>query len=157
MEQWLGGDHSEVPLHRVVKVGSSGTITFNLFILFRELLGLETHVLCLNVEILGLTISELGERNQTLFFTSPEHEPSRRKRQKARTDAEDNGRDELNGKGDSPRGRRLAFLGSSNVVCTVRDPVGDQNTKGNGQLLKSDQRTTNTGRRELRVVLVETR
>jgi hypothetical protein len=38
------------------------------------------------------------------------------------------------------------------TIGTVADPVRNQNAKGNGELLQSDERPTNTGRRELGIV-----
>lgn len=113
-----------------------------------------------------MMISDMSieSRRQALAF---KHEPSGGERKEARTDTENQSRNELETERNSPSGGSLAGTGTTNVwftaligtgtrirqklltVSTVADPVRNHDSESNGQLLKSDQRTPNTGRSQL--------
>jgi len=117
-----------------------------LLVLLDQLLGLQCHVFRLDEKRFGFGISQVRQGHQTFLLPSAQHQPSRRVREEEGSTAEDDGGDQLQSQGDPP-----GCL-SSNKVCTVRDPITDQDTERDGQLLQCDKRSSNTGRRELSVV-----
>lgn len=77
----------------------------------------------------SISRSEVGKSIEGFLLSAPEHEPSWREWQPDDTDTEDEGWDELNTEGHSPRSTALVRVGrSANIVGSVGDPVGDKDT-----------------------------
>lgn len=72
-----------------------------------------------------------------------------RMRHEENTDSENERRHELQTKGDPPCSLMLGSAGPANEVRAIVDPEGDHDAERDGELLKSDQASTDFRRGQL--------
>lgn len=100
-------------------------------------------------------ITERGEVLAGLVFPVVVHQPTRRKGHPDHTDEQDKCWDKLDANGHQPGCVGLGFdRGAANVVCSVVDPETDHDAKGNSELLKCDESTTDLTIRSQFIVLI---